>query len=147
MKETPKEKNNTQIDLLTPKSKSALTETTCKRTIDELEKIACEQIKELHENKLLENELRVSYTDIELKQKQNEEELFKNGMQDIKFLEKMLNTYSNECTTELGFLKKQVSVLGNDKIKLQQNMIALASRVNSAYIDIFDTPPSTNSPL
>lgn len=43
---------------------------------------------------------------------------------------------SIEADSETTFLKKQLSQLVNDKIKLQQHAISLTSRVNNAVLEI-----------
>ena len=73
---------------------------------------------------------------MEIREKGKQEELNKAELQDIRYLEKMLEKIKVEDENEASFLKKQISQLTNDKIRLQQHVISLISRVNNSEMDI-----------
>ena len=87
---------------------------------------------------VLAEDTRIELTNLEIGTKGKCEEIFKSGIQDVRFLEKTLNKMRIENDTETSFLKKQVAQLVNDKIKLQQHVISLTSRVGSAEMEIIE---------
>lgn len=64
--------------------------------------------------------------------------MLSSGLQDIRHLEKTLNSMVVDNENELAFLKKQSAGLVSEKIVLQQHVIALSSRVNNAEMDVYE---------
>ena len=98
--------------------------------------MAEDKIKELRALGLEEEGLRADLVNMEIKEKGSQEEAFKTGLQDVRFIEKTLNSLRVDVDSEISFLKKQVSQLINEKVKLQQHVLSLASRINNTELDV-----------
>ncbi len=96
---------------------------------------------ELHEISQAADDIRIQLTNMEIKSKGAAEEAYKAGIQDIRYLEKMLNKMKLENENEIGFLKKQTSQLTAEKIRLQQHVVGLTSRVDTAEMEICENVP------
>ncbi len=81
-------------------------------------------------------EVRVALADVEIREKGRAEEVHRAGLQDVRFLERTLAKLRVEDDNQTEFLKKQTSQLVSDKIKLQQHVISLTSRVNNTAMDV-----------
>jgi hypothetical protein len=90
-------------------------------------------------------EIRGDYMTIEIKEKEKMEELYKGGLQDARYLVKQGDQLKSESENEIAFLKKQVIQLTNDRIRIQQNTLALEARVSHAEHDILETGDMANS--
>ena len=103
-----------------------------------LQNLIAQKRDELRKSGLEVEDLRTDFNSVEIRQKGKQEEMLKSGMQDISYLEKTLNTMVVDNDNELAFLKKQASGLINEKIVLQQHVIALDSRVKNAEMDVYE---------
>ena len=135
--ESPLSPPKTPVDVISPRCKTAMSEASCRRSISDFEGLIKEKRQELHKLHLIGNELKSDFTNIEIREKGRQEEVLKSGLQDIKFLEKTLHSMVNDDENESAFLKKQTAVLVNEKIKLQQHVISLSSRVGNTELDVF----------
>ncbi len=88
----------------------------------------------------MEEDVRVELSDIEIKVKGLEQELHRSVLEDIRYMEKTMMKMKTEGEGETDFLKKQVSQLISEKIKIQQHVISLTSRVNNTETDVCERP-------
>ena len=75
---------------------------------------------------------------MDIKEKGKADEVYKSELQDIHHLDKTLASMKADNESESAFLKKQVLQLINDRIRLQQHVISLSSRVNNTAFDVFE---------
>ena len=87
---------------------------------------------------LVEEEIKTDTINADIKSKGWFEEEYKSTLQDIRFLEKTLDKMRAEDESETSFLKKQLNLVTNDKIRLQQHVISLTSRVNNTELDVLE---------
>ncbi len=81
-------------------------------------------------------DIKVEMSKVEIQQKGRQEELYNSELQDIRFLEKTLEKMKVDDENENMFLKKQLAQLTNERIRLQQHVISLTSRVSNTEQDI-----------
>eukprot|EP00826_Nyctotherus_ovalis_P063228 TRINITY_DN9254_c0_g1_i1.p1 TRINITY_DN9254_c0_g1~~TRINITY_DN9254_c0_g1_i1.p1 ORF type:complete len:147 (-),score=34.98 TRINITY_DN9254_c0_g1_i1:41-481(-) len=110
----------------------------CNRSLQLFESFIAQKRVELRKTALEVDDLRTEFAGVEIRQKGRQEEMLNSGLQDIRHLEKTLNSMVVDNENELAFLKKQSAGLVSEKIVLQQHVIALSSRVNNAEMDVYE---------
>ncbi len=83
-----------------------------------------------------EEELRAGLASLQQQEKGRTEELLASAIQSIMELRKTLAEIAVEDQHDVARLRKQTSQLTNDKIRLQQHVVALASKVECVQLDV-----------
>ena len=86
---------------------------------------------ELNKLHLEEEDLRSELINFEIREKVLQEELHKSGLQDVRHLVRALASLRSENEGETDFLQRQIMQLIKDKIRLQQHVVSLTSRVDN----------------
>ena len=66
-------------------------------------------------------------------------------MKNIRHVGKLIQKVDNDCNKDIRVLKKQISLIESDVIKLKQHMVEVTSRVKILGLDVSENNPEENT--
>ena len=99
-----------------------------KHRVRQIEIKLSESKKDLNENRKESQVIASELSQLDVKQRENSNEIFKEIMEDVLNLEKDFRKLVEQDNNEVNFLKQQIQQTNAEKTKLQQNVVILDTR-------------------